>query len=456
MVACTIGGGISNVGSAGLCGTLAVPEDPTNPSGRWINLRVGLIPAAIETPEPDALFALAGGPGDAGTEVFGWLPVLFARVHATRDIVLVDQRGTGSSNPLLLPLPPDTSAASNADAETQLVTWVNEWLASLEADPRQYTSTVAADDLDAVREALGYERIDLYGPSYGATLAQYYLRQYPDRVRVAIMDGGTPLDVPVFEHMAASSQGALDLVIARCESDAACRAAFPDLSGEWAALQTALGHGVETDIIDPSTGQPGTVTLEMLGPGIHQALLDPATAGRLPLAIHLAHQGEWARVAEAFADAPSGGQGDMLAMAQIILCSEAWARFDGAEVERLGAGSFALPMERANAAARARICGVFPAGVVPADDAAPVVTDVPILWLAADGDPQDPPSNLLSVPAQQPNARIAVMPAQQHTVGHVGCAPDVIAEFLETGSVVDLDTTCIEEAEVPGLAFLLP
>lgn len=114
-----------------------------------------------------------------------------------------------------------------------------------------------------------------------------------------------------------------------------------------------------------------------------------------------------------------------------------------------------MSTRRADAVARAARCAALPKGVVPDDDAAPVLTDVPILWLAGDGDPQDPPANLASIPSQQPNALIAVMPAQQHTVGHSGCAPQVIGEFVDAGTTAGLDTSCIEHADVPGLTFVL-
>jgi len=435
------------------CGTLDVPEDRSQPSGRHIGLRVAVVPAG-GTAAPDAFFALAGGPGDAGTASFGWLPERFSQVHTSRDIVIVDQRGTGGSNALVLPPAPDTSGMSATEAQAALRSWADASLASLDADVRQYTSAVAADDLDDVRQALGYDQVDLYGPSYGGTLAQYYLRQHPDRVRVAVMDGATPVDLPVFEHMAGSSQAALQRLIARCQSDAACATAFPQLPAEWTALQAALAQGVTTDIVDPATGKPGVVTLEMLGAGIHQALLDPATARRLPLAFHLAAAGQWAQVAAMFPDG-SSGDGGSLAMSDVIRCSEAWARFDPAEVERLGAGSYALPMELANATSQAARCGALPTGVVPADDAKPVLTDVPVLWLTGDGDPQDPPPNLVSIPSQQPNARIAVMPAQQHTVSHAGCSPKVIADLVESGTTEGLDTSCVEHAEPPGLTFVV-
>ena len=455
MVACTITS-LSGVAAtaSGLCGTLTVPEDRSKPSGRTIDLRVAVIPAETDSPEPDAFVALGGGPGNAGTSFFGWLPGLFAGVHATRDIVLFDQRGTGGSNKLVLPSMPDTSGLSDQEVEVSLQTWSDEWLASIDADPRQYTTTVTADDLDAIREALGYDMIDLYGPSYGSTVAQYYIRQHGDHVRVAIMDGGTPVDVPVFENMPANSQAALELLLSRCVADAACNAALPAMPSEWSELQGALATGLETDITDPDTGQPGVATLVDIGPGLHQALLDPSTARVLPYALHLVHDGRFAEAAQAIPQ--TTGSGDWLAMAEIIQCSEAWARFDPAEVERLGHDSYLLDAYLGQAIGRAQRCAALPAGVIPPDDASPVVTQLPILWLAGDGDPQDPPANLASIPSQQPNARIVVMPAQQHTVGHSGCAPTVIAQFVEEGTAGSLDTACVEQAAVPGLTFTLP
>ncbi len=307
-----------------VCGILEVPEDRSNPSGRMIGLRVAVIPAETDTPEPDAFFAVAGGPSDAGTAFFGWLPGLFADVHATRDIVLVDQRGTGGSNPLVLPPMPDTTGMSQTEVDAHLQTWSDDWLASIEADPRQYTSTVAADDLDAVRDALGYDVIDLYGTSYGATLAQYYIRQHPDHVRVAIMDGGTPLDVPALERMATNSQAALELLFDRCAADAACDAALPDLSTEWSELSAALATGIDMGMTDPDSGEPMVATLDQVAPGLHQALLNPTTAGQLPLAIHLTHEGQWAQVTQMFPESTGDGS-DWLAMREIIMCSEAWA-----------------------------------------------------------------------------------------------------------------------------------
>jgi pimeloyl-ACP methyl ester carboxylesterase len=455
MAACTISGEVPVKASvAGFCGTLQVPEDRAKPSGRQIGLRVVVVPASAADPKPDPFFALAGGPGDASTTFFAWLPGLYAGVHATHDIVLVDQRGTGASNPLTLPAMPDTTGLSAADADARLAGWAKDGLAALDADPRMYTSTIAADDLDAVRAALGYERIDLYGTSYGGELAQYYLRQHPEHVRVAVLDGTTPLDVPVLERMAATSQGAMDLMLARCEADAACHAAFPDLSTEWSALVAAFAKGMS--VTDPATGQTGVADLATVGPSIHNALLTGAGAAQLPLAIHLASLGRWDEVNQLVppSDA-SPGAGQTLLMRDEILCSEAWARWETGAVERDGADSYALPFVVAWAANEAALCRYLPEGVVPANDAAAVRTDLPVLWLAGDGDPQDPPSNLATVSAQEPNSRIIVMPAQEHVVGHLGCGPSVIAAFVDAGTVRGLDASCIAKG-APAPSFHLP
>jgi pimeloyl-ACP methyl ester carboxylesterase len=455
MAPCVIKGEVPvTAETAALCGTLRVPEDRSNPSGRQVTLRVAVVPALAAEPAPDPFVAVAGGPGEASTQFFAWLPGLYAGVHATRDIVLVDQRGTGASNPLTLPPMPDTSGLLAAEADVRLAAWAREGLAALDADPRLYTSTVAADDLDAVRAALGYDRIDLYGTSYGGELAQYYLRQYPDHVRVAVMDGTTPLDVPVLEIMAASSQHALDLLLDRCAGDRACHATFPKLADEWSALEAAFAEGLS--VTDPATGMKGVASLATVGHSVHNALLTGAAAAQLPLAIHLASEGMWEQVNELVppSDA-SPSAGSTLVMKDEILCSEAWARFDPAAVEHEGAGSYALEFVRVWATEQATLCRYLPKGVVPADDAEPVRTDIPILWLVGDGDPQDPPSNLTGVAAQEPNSRVVVMPAQEHVVGHLGCGPDVIASFVDAGDASALDTSCVTEGAAPSPTFRL-
>ena len=177
-----------------------------------------------------------------------------------------------------------------------------------------------------------------------------------------------------------------------------------------------------------------------LADAIHAALLTESTAAAVPLVIHLAYRNRWLQAAQ-IAGTPASGV-PPLVMTNEIFCSEAWARFDPAQVARHGAGSYALARELADARLRATVCRYLPHGVVPAHDGAAVRTTTPVLWLTGDGDPQDPAANLREVPAQQPHSRVVVMPAQQHVVGPLGCMPQVIGAFLDSGSASHLDTSC--------------
>ena len=449
MTACTINGARPvKAQSPALCGVLRVPEDRSRPQGRQVALRVAVVPALGPRQDADPLFVLAGGPGDAATEFFAWLPSVFEDVHAKRDIVLVDQRGTGGSNRLTLPQLPDLTGLSAPRARSRLDALSRTALASVDADPRFYTTAVAADDLEAVRAALGYDRVDLYGTSYGGTVAQYYLRQHGDRVRTAVLDGTTPVDVPVLELQGRNSQAALELLFRRCGADAACGQAFPRLAADWQALLRRFAEPVK--VTDPGSGAVQVVDREQLGDAVHTALLTESGASVVPLAVHLAAGGHLLEAASLIGTSDQGGPS--LLMADEVLCSESWAAYDPARVLQRGRESYLVPRELDRARLRAAMCAHLPQGVVPADDGAAVRTQTPILWVAADGDPQDPPANLRSVPAQEPRSRIVVVPAQEHVAGHLGCLPSVIAAFLDAGSADGLDVSCVARS-APAQGF---
>ncbi len=230
------------------CGTLSVPENGATGTGKMIQLRVAVVPALNKQRAPDPVFWLAGGPGDAATDSAAAATGLMATVNQQRDLVLVDQRGTGGSNDLRCPQGSDASR------------WADELrncLQGLDGDPRAYTTAWAMDDLDDVRAALGYDRINLYGISYGVTAAQVYLQRHPSHVRTALLESGTVLDVPIYERFPAASQHALDLLFARCAADPGCHAAYPDPAADLRAVTARLDRGpINTKLTDPSTGQP--------------------------------------------------------------------------------------------------------------------------------------------------------------------------------------------------------
>jgi pimeloyl-ACP methyl ester carboxylesterase len=442
---------------AALCGNLIVAENPDDPSGRTIPIHVMVIPARSPQPAPDPIFFLAGGPGGSATESFGWTTSTFSRLNAERDFVLVDQRGTGGSNRMVAPEPPDVAGLDETGRDVAIREWVDRVLAELPGDPRFYTTSLAMDDVDVVRAALGYDEINLYGPSYGATAAQYYLRQHEEHVRAVVLDGGTLLDVPIFEWMAVSSQKALDILLARCADDEACAAAYPEVATEFATIETRLAVApITTKVIDPYSGEPIVLDSLSFASAVHGALVETSLSSKLPALIHQAYLGHWDAVAEAGV-AASGGRrpnDDQLVMATVIRCSEAWARYDPAEVERLGAGTYGLAVHVAAAQAQRETCRYVPAGVIPLDDGSPVRSNVPVLLLVGEADPQDPPANVADAPEELPNSRTVVVPGAGHTVGHLACMPSIVADFIDAGTAKGLDVSCAA-TDVPLPPFLI-
>jgi pimeloyl-ACP methyl ester carboxylesterase len=442
MLPCTSGG------YEAVCGDLQVPENRSDPAGRIIELKVVVIPATSANPAPDPVFFLTGGPGGAATQGWASAPSLFPTIHNDRDIVLVDQRGTGGSNELLLPSAPDVSGLSPAETRRTLERWAEGALDDLDGDLRFYTSAAAADDLDDVRAALGYDLIDLYGSSYGATLAQYYLRQHEGHVRAVVLDSGTLVDVPIGEVMAARSQEALDEVFNRCRADVGCHAAYPDPERD---LQTALRrlsqHPVRTDSVDEQSGERIVLTADSLAGRVHE-LLKTGQSSEIPRLVHLAAEGDFDPLTQLVLAALNELDPTNLGMFWSIECFEAWAAYDPEQVAELGAGSYLLPVMLDGARDLELGCSLMPHVPTPVNDAEPVRSPVPVLLLNGSLDPQDPPANVADAPTELPNSLVIVAP-EAHTFGHVGCMPDVVATFFEAATVEGLDTTCVDELTPP-------
>ena len=436
-VSCTYGGYVD-----GWCGSVVVPEDPLRPAGRTISLHVAVIPATTR-PAAGALFYLEGGPGGAATESAIHVNQLFAEVGRNRDIVMVDQRGTGGSHPLSCPA--ERVRASDGAA---VAAYVRGCFARLRDDPRLYTTSVAADDLEAVRRTLGYGRIDLYGGSYGATLAQVYLRRHPDSVRSAVLDGASLPGVRIYELSARNAERALDAQLARCAAAPACRHAFPHPRRELSQLLARRPRRVAV--------QSGTYALGPDEVAWTVAALSAAAEGAalIPYTIDAAAHGDYKPLARAYAEqiGPDLDPRARLAMSWEILCSEPWARFDPAATARAGAGSYLA----AAAVARARLflhaCRAVPRGRVPAGAGSPAVTRVPVLLLAGGADPLDPVGNLRGWRRVFPNGRLVVVPGAGHGAIAYGCVPALVARFVARGSADALDTACAARAPLP--AFL--
>jgi pimeloyl-ACP methyl ester carboxylesterase len=366
---------------------------------------------------------------------------VFAKVNARRDLVLVDQRGTGGSNPLSCPR--DHVLVADAAA---VAAYVRRCFAQLDGEPRFYTTAVAMDDLEAVRRALGYGRIDLYGGSYGATAAQIFLRRHPRSVRTLILDGASLLDVPVYELQARNGERGLRVDLARCAAAAACRRAFPDTRAELDALLAERPRRMELAGHDPFVldGDAVASTIRALS-------RTPEGAALVPRLVHDAAGGNDVPLAQAYASevGPELDPRARLATSFVILCSEPWARFGVAATIRASAGTYLEHVTVAHARLFRRACGAVPKGVVPADSGDPPRSRVPVLLVTGGADPQDPPANLAGWRAAFPNGRLIVLKGVGHGAIERGCLPLVAARFVARGTAAELDASCVRAIRLP-------
>jgi pimeloyl-ACP methyl ester carboxylesterase len=229
----------------------------------------------------------AGGPGGSAVADAVRMLSVFSELHESRDIVLVDQRGTGASNRLECPPPPES--LRNAAA---VQAYVRACMTSLDADPRQYTTVPAMDDLAEVLGALGYGQVNLYGASYGAIAGQYFLAQHPELVHTVVLDGATLLDVPIFELWGRNAHRALRRILERCADSRRCATRYPRVQREAFEVITALRRKpvrVQGTLIDAATA----------GRAMQSLSRSPAGAAQFPWIVHRARVRDWAPLARA-------------------------------------------------------------------------------------------------------------------------------------------------------------
>lgn len=432
-------------GQDAVCGTVSVYENRTAQSGRIIDLNIAVVKASSSNPEPDPVFFLAGGPGEAATESTGNVEFLVWILGGHRDIVLVDQRGTGGSNNVIAPPFPDFSGLSPDELETELAKWMDETIAGLDMDPRYYTTSVAMDDLDAVRKALGYEEINLYGVSYGTTAAQYYLRQYEDHVRTVVLMAGSLLDVPIFELEPENAQHALDLVFDQCEVDSACHTAFPNVRDEFVELLERLEKNPAEVILESGTV---VLTRDYFAAKVEWLTRDSNRSASLPFWIHEAYENnDWT----VFAEAGVHGPGSQV-MSYIIRCSEKWAIFTPDGVARQSPNSYLLDWSITQAIQIGLVCKYAPRGETPEGLSVQPPSQKPVLLFNGEWDILDPPGNVVGAQELWSNSLALTLPWQSHEISNRSvamCMGDIISDFIDQGSTDELDTSCLQTFKPP-------
>jgi pimeloyl-ACP methyl ester carboxylesterase len=433
------------------CGTLAVPELTELPRGRLIPLNVVLIPALAGAQAlPDPIFSIAGGPGQAATDSAALVVPTYGDALRDRDLVLVDQRGTGKSNPLGCWPYPESDIRRYLGPPAPLEE-IRRCRRSLEqrADLTAYTTSLAAEDLEAVRAALGYERVNLDGGSYGTRVALEYMRRHGDRVRAAILSAVSPAGFRNPLPFARAGQAALDNLLAACEVDASCHRAFPEVAKDFAIVLARLERGpVTVPVTNPVTGrrEEALLSRDLFAARIHLLLLSSPLAVRIPFLIHRAAGGDFEPFAQLAAEFGRAIVEQIdYGMQLSVLCAEDVALIKPQDVDRETKGTF---LGGARVRHMMEICKEWPQGRLPKDFLAPVKSTIPTLLISGALDPATPPRFGDEVARFLLRGRHVVIPEGSHVDGGP-CIDSIVQQFLKAGSPASLDVSCVKGIHRP-------
>lgn len=423
------------------CLLFTTPENPAAPEGRKIQLQVMMVPSIRQIPEPDPFVILVGGPGQAAT--VDALPLLpfFQEIRQDRDVLLVDQRGTGRLSPFDCEFgEADMTGGTELLLELQN-RYLEDCLAAIDAQPEYYTTDIAVQDLDAIRSYLGYSQLNLWGISYGTRVALAYLKYFPDNTRTVVIDGVAPPGVLPLEAARDGGQ-ALQNVFMLCAAQMECAAAFPDLQSHYDELIARYATPVSVNLPDPKTGiiKPLELQAAMIQGGLFTLLYSRETTRLIPLFIEQLHQGNLQMLTAL--TAPEAGVN--IGMHYSVICSE--------DIPLLASDELAAAAEDGDlfvydmlVLPRIEGCKVWPSRTLDAEFFAPVVSDKPVLIFSASQDPVTPRRWGDQVAATLSNSRHFVVNGIGHGVFAYGCAVNLITTVVNSGEVDGLDDGCLDE-----------
>ncbi|HVN46213.1 MAG TPA: alpha/beta hydrolase [Steroidobacteraceae bacterium] len=434
------------------CGVLRVPENPAAPGGRQIGLHIARVAAISRRKQPDPLFVLAGGPGAAASGFYASVAPAFARIQRDRDIVLLDQRGTGGSNALDCPEPADRATPTSLSEISAATAACLQALAA-RAEVAYYTTSLAVQDLERVRAALGLGRINLYGASYGTRVALHYLRRFPANTRSVILDGVVPVSRPMGAATALDAESALEDILRRCADDAACRARFGDPRADYRAVRAELAGGrtVAVSVGDPLSGSPRRLafTDESLASVLRLTSYAAEYAALLPLLLHAGARQDYAPLAaqylmveRSYAEALATG------MHNSVACAEDVPLFAQLHIDRARLAATYLGTRQLEGLEA--VCRLWPRGPVDEDLRAPLRSEVPALLLSGSDDPATPPQYAHEAARSFAQHLDVVLEGFGHGQLTAPCVDRIMAQFIARASVAALDASCVRAARPLG------
>ena len=445
---CRISAGPGAPSMKARCGTLRRSLDPTGAVPGEIELRVAVVPALNLSPEPDPFVPIAGGPGQGSVQFYSAYSQAFENVRRNRDILLVDQRGTGESSRMDCPV--DEELVEGQYSTELTIEYTKECLAALPHDPRFFTTSIAVADLEAVRAALGYPSLNLYGVSYGSRVAQHFARRYPGSTRTVVLDGVVPPQVSLGPEIATESQRAVDRILARCADDADCSERFGDIQTTFLAVVETLREApLSIEVPHPNSGRFERMLFghNEMAVAIRLLAYHPNSIALLPLLISEAGNGNYVPLAAQY-QITMIAMSDMLAlgMHNAIMCTEDVPFLNDRSIDYDHIATTYMGSMQLNALQA--ICSVWPAGPIDAEFKEPLSTDLPVLLLSGDADPITPPRYAEMAAMNLRHARHLIGKHQGHGQIAVGCTRRLVAEFVETADTESLDAECLERSFV--------
>lgn len=430
------------------CGFLSVPENWKRRRGESIRLWLVRLPAT-SAPSDRAIFIFQGGPGQGASTLSDFYARVYGGARATHDIILMDQRGTGRSNPLNCdfggsPAAPQRYLADLFDPE--VIRRCRNALAA-QADLTQYTTSAAVRDAEAVRQALRYDRIDLYGTSYGTRVAMEYARRYPSRVRTLTLKGTVAPDVTAPAEFPADVERSVQLMLRDCGASSECAAAFPSLGADLqAAMMKLEAAPIAAKLPD---GKQVMLSRGMFGASVRTMLQATSLRSELPLLLRSAAQGNWTpyvtRVLELRKAAQSGvASGLMLS----VLCSEDVPYLNLAKARQAGRSTVlgTYWLDQLTAA-----CRLWPRGKVPADWRTPFKIPAPTLLISGDLDPATPPAAAERARQYLNHSLHLIAPGGSHSfTGMNGCIDVAMSTFLTAGRLDAVEPNCASKISAPS------
>jgi len=431
------------------CARFPVPENRADPKSRKIDLKLALLKSDSAVPEKDLVVYLAGGPGESAIQTYPQLAGAFAPLRKHHDVLLLDQRGTGDSNPLDCPIvakqmkqlgDADLTPAQRTERVGECATEVQK-----KSDPRYYTTSEAVADLEAVRGALGAPELDLIGVSYGTRMAQHYAAAHPDAVRSIVLDGVVPNQMVLGETFAEALERSLKLQAAACDKTPACKQAFGDWYATLQQLHAKLKSEASQQVTfeDPYSYKPVTKTLtaDNLVGVVRMFSYSTLTAALLPLAIDEAAHGNYAPLmgqskllSSSLSESMQGG------MQLSVICTE------DAPLMKPRPQDANLLLGTSLVDSLLTECKVWPHGPAPEDFHAPFKSSIPTLLISGERDPVTPPAYADEVLQGLSNARSLVVKGLGHAEPmYAGCMPDLMEQFITGLQPKKLDARCLDK-----------